>query len=91
MYCKMVTKIRLVNKSIISHSYNFFMVKTLKIYSWLPWWCNGLESTCQCRGHGFKPWSGKNPHAVEQLSLCATTTEARTPRTHAPQQEKPMQ
>ena len=24
-------------------------------------------------------------------SLCATTTEARTPRTHAPQQEKPLQ
>ena len=24
---------------------------------------------------GFEPWSGKIPHAVEQLSLCATTTE----------------
>ena len=23
----------------------------------------------------FKPWSGKIPHAVEQLSPCATTTE----------------
>ena len=33
------------------------------------------ESTCQCRGHGFKPWSRKIPHAVEQLSPCATTTE----------------
>ena len=28
-----------------------------------------------CRGHGFDPWSGKIPHAVEQLSPCATTTE----------------
>ena len=27
------------------------------------------------RGHGFKPWSGKVPHAMEQLSPCATTTE----------------
>ena len=27
------------------------------------------------RGHRFKPWSGKIPHAAEQLSLCATTTE----------------
>ena len=33
------------------------------------------ESACQCRGHGFEPWSGKIPHAAEQLSLCATTTE----------------
>ena len=22
------------------------------------------------RGHGFKPWSGKIPHAEEQLSPC---------------------
>ena len=28
-----------------------------------------------CRSHGFNPWSGKTPHAVEQLSLCATTIE----------------
>ena len=25
--------------------------------------------------HGFEPWSGKIPHATEQLSLSATTTE----------------
>ena len=24
----------------------------------LPWWRSGWESACQCRGHGFKPWSG---------------------------------
>ena len=24
---------------------------------------------------GLEPWSGKIPHAMEQLSLCATTTE----------------
>ena len=41
----------------------------------LPWWRSGWESACQCRGHGFEPWSGKIPHAVEQLSPCATTTE----------------
>jgi len=28
---------------------------------------------------------------VEQLSPCATITEARAPRVHAPQQEKPLQ
>ena len=33
------------------------------------------ESACQRRGHGFEPWSGNIPHAAEQLSPCATTTE----------------
>ena len=41
----------------------------------LPWWHSGYESACQGRGHGFEPWSGKIPHAAEQLSPCATTTE----------------
>ena len=41
----------------------------------LPWWRSGWESACQCRGHGFEPWSGKIPHATEQLGLWATTTE----------------
>ncbi|XP_057398263.1 EF-hand calcium-binding domain-containing protein 11-like isoform X20 [Balaenoptera acutorostrata] len=27
------------------------------------------------RGHRFEPWSRKIPHAAEQLSPCATTTE----------------
>ena len=27
------------------------------------------------RGHGFEPWSGKIPHAAEQLGPWATTTE----------------
>ena len=41
----------------------------------LPWWHSGWESACQCRGHGFEPWSGKIPHATEQLGPWATTTE----------------
>ena len=69
----------------------------------LPWWRSGWESACQRRGHGFEPWSGKIPHAAEHLSPCATTTEpalkslpattteARVPRAHAPQQERPLQ
>ena len=32
-------------------------------------------AACQCRGHGFDPWSGKIPHAAEQLSPGTTTTE----------------
>ena len=40
-----------------------------------PWWLSGKESTCQCRRHGFSLWSGKIPHAEEQLSPCAAITE----------------
>ena len=41
----------------------------------LPWWRSGWESACRCRGHGFEPWSGKIPHAADQLGPWATTTE----------------
>ena len=41
----------------------------------LPWWRSGWESACQCRGHGFEPWSGRIPHAAERLGPWATTTE----------------
>ena len=48
----------------------------LQKWRWgLPWWCSGWESACQCRGHGFEPWSGKIPHAAKQLGPWATTTE----------------
>ena len=46
-----------------------------KLLSGLPWWRSGWESACQCRGHGFEPWSRKIPHAAEQLSPCAIITE----------------
>ena len=39
------------------------------IHGGLPWWRSGWESACQCRAHGFEPWSGKIPHAMEQLGL----------------------
>ena len=48
---------------------------TLKMSVGLPWWRSGWESACQCRGHGFKPWSGRIPHVAEQLGPWATTTE----------------
>ena len=41
----------------------------------LPWWRSGWESACQCRGHGFEPWSGRIPRAAEQLGPWATMTE----------------
>ena len=33
----------------------------------LPRWLSGKESSCHCRRHGLNPWSGKIPHATEQL------------------------
>ena len=47
----------------------------LKWAEGLRWWRSGWESACQCRGHGFKPWSGRIPRAAEQLSLCAAAAE----------------
>ena len=41
----------------------------------LPCWRSGWESACQCRGHGFEPWSGRIPRAAERLGLWATVAE----------------
>ena len=41
----------------------------------LLFWSSGEESTCQCRGHRFDPWSGKIPHAPGWLSPCTMTAE----------------
>ena len=54
-------------------AFSFFL--KMWLLSGLPWWRSGWESACQCRGHGFEPWSGKIPHAAGQLSQWATTTE----------------
>ena len=61
-----------------------------------------LTTTCQCRGQRFNPWSGKIPYASEELNTDATatglvpygaravTTEPKSPRARAPQQETPL-
>ena len=41
----------------------------------LPWELSGKESTYQHRRNGLHPWSGKIPHAPEQLNPCAITIE----------------
>ena len=52
-----------------------FIITPQKWNTGLPWWRSGWESACQCRGHGFEPWSGRIPHATEQLGPWATVTE----------------
>ena len=60
---------------LISSPLRNFMKYIKNEYLGLPWWRGGWESACQCRRHGFEPWSGKIPHAAEQLGPWATTTE----------------
>ena len=70
----------------------------------LPWWSSGSEFACQCGGHGFNTWSGKNPTChwtpqpvhhnswactTQALRPCAAPAEAHKPRAHALQQERP--
>ena len=42
----------------------------------LPWWFSDKQSACQGRRHRFHPWSGKIPHAMEQLSPCTIAIES---------------
>ena len=62
-----------------SLSTKYFILKIVillkYVMSGLLWWRSGWESACQCRGYGFEPWSGKIPHAAEQLGPWATITE----------------
>ncbi|KAJ8788543.1 hypothetical protein J1605_005274 [Eschrichtius robustus] len=51
-------------------------ISTLKIVE-LPWCRSGWESTCQCRGRGFGPWSGRIPHATGPLGLHSGNREPR--------------
>ena len=55
------------------------------------WWLSGKESACQCRRQEFDPWSGKIPHATEQLSLCTKLLKLVHSRVRALQQEKLLQ
>ena len=56
----------------------------------LPWWRSGWESACQCRGHGFKPWSGKISHAAEQLGPWDTRTEPALRNKRGSDSERPL-
>ena len=99
-------------KALTSHgscTYRTIVRQECKLYSCtkerqgFPWWLSGKEFACQCRRYGFNPSSNKIPHAEQQLSLWATTTETRlkslgatateapTPESLCSQQEKPRQ
>ena len=60
---------------ILSSSRLSYILMIKNKISGLPWWRSGWESACQCRGHGFEPWSGRIPHAAERLGPWATIAE----------------
>ena len=62
----------------------------LKASGKLFWWYSGKDATCQCRVHGFNPWSGKIPHAAGQLSPCATTIKANMLQLLKPMHQEPL-
>ena len=57
----------------------------------LPWWLCGTESACQCRRHRLDPWSGKIPHATEQLNPCVTIIEPKLCDKRSHGSKKPTQ
>ena len=59
---------------------SFYLLQNIffsfKISKWgPPWQSCGQESTCQCREHGFDPWSWWISHAMKLLGPCTTTTK----------------
>ena len=84
--------------SFLLYSFNFRKVKV-----GLPWRLSDKESAGQCRRHGFHPWTGRIPHAAEQLAsvpwLCNPCSRAQepqllklaSPEPSALQQRKPLQ
>ena len=49
-----------------------FLVQNMQIWDFPG---GAVDKNLSVQGSGFHPWSGKIPHAWEQLSLCATTAE----------------
>ena len=61
-----------------------------KLWDGLPWLSRGWESTCQCRRHGFNPWSRRITPTTGRLGSYATTAELSHYRALMPQLLKPM-
>ena len=63
-------------------NYISIKVKEKKNTQGLPQGLGGKESACECRRHGFDPWSGKVAHAEEQLGPWATSPWAHSRWAH---------
>ena len=55
-------------------------LKHLIIQPGLPRWCSDEESTCQCRGPGFNPWSGKIPTCRRATKPACHNYQAHVPQ-----------
>ena len=69
-------------------------ISTLSTSRGLPWGFSGEESACQCRRHGFDPWSRKIPHATKPSCHyhwpCTLGSGIYNYRVHEPQWLKPV-
>ena len=74
---------RVFSRVSLCQAYRDGCVNTFKVNPGLPLWLSGKKSACQCRRHGFDPWSRKNSHAVEQLNPCAKNIKPVRPRNHS--------
>ena len=83
--CKLVYTTWINNKILLYSTGNYTQYPVINLngkyflkkwmYIGLPSWHSGWESAYQCRRHGFGPWSGRIPHAAEQMGPWATITE----------------
>ena len=91
-----------VSHPFLSQSLTWIRILIKNGMTGLPWWSSGGESTCQCREHGFDPWSKKstcrgttkpmNHYCTRTLESAQTAApEAHTARARTLQQEKQPQ
>ena len=65
----------LISPTIWKTLFQVFIQESWSVEGLLSLWFSGLESTLQFWGHQFDPWSGRSPHAMEQLGLWTMATE----------------
>ena len=78
-----IEKVDFVHISLIGHNLDNWYREGNKSWKklmhstdcWASLVAQWLRIRLPMQGHGFKSWSGKIPHATEQLSPCITTTE----------------
>ena len=72
MYTNLTTQVKWINS--LKHNQSKLTQEDMNNLA-LPWWRSGWEPACRCGGCGFEPWSGRIPHAAEQLGPWATAAE----------------
>lgn len=82
--------IQLCLKSVVSwasqlHVFDHLFIQ--QVVSGLPWWSNGSDSACQCKGQGLIPAPGR-VHVPRSSRACVALLSPHA-KACAPQREKP--